>query len=68
VRERDAETDQKVFALRQQIERRLIEDAKPTKEVIAAVADPASGGAVAGRRRARILHLSDLHFAPNTDW
>lgn len=68
VRERDAQADQKVFALRQQIEEKLAEDAEVTKGIIASTAASSAKAGPAARGPVRILHLSDLHFNPETVW
>jgi WD40 repeat protein len=69
VRERDAHADQKVFALRRQIETMLVQDAKRAKDVIAATAAAtAKAGADSAPKPVRILHLSDLHFHAGIEW
>lgn len=58
IRERDPQSDQKIYALRKEITKRTAEDAEKAKRAVAT----SKIGATERDEPIRILHLSDLHF------
>jgi hypothetical protein len=65
IRERDPQSDRKMFALRKKIAARTAEDARSAKKAVAQSAALADRG-TAAREPVRLLHLSDLHFTGQT--
>ncbi|HKS43366.1 MAG TPA: metallophosphoesterase, partial [Blastocatellia bacterium] len=61
IRERDPQSDQKIYALRKEIVKRTAEDAEKAKQAIAA-----KNKVSEKNEPIRILHLSDLHFTKGT--
>ncbi len=62
IRERDSESDQKIYALRKEVEKRTAQAAEKAKQAVSAETTAASQT----DEPIRLLHISDLHFTKDT--